>query len=402
MLGLGKIVLFMALMFAGYVQPFAGANATKYFVQIGHRIATEGKFNDVDSRDDTTVAPGYPFVLALLEWAGLRNALWAVVCLQYLADTAVALLLLRMGSNMGSVRVGFLAGLAWLLYPPAWIIASWVATESLFTMFFIAGMACLCAGPGKREGWGGLWMGIANMFRANALFLPVLFVAYWVWKRAYRTAVVFSLLFGITVALWTIRNVVVLNDFIVVSSNFGSTFMQGSDERFYNDKGTEYPILFAQSAAAGIKKPVVEKGSAINAWLFRIGLWQYQRQIQANGWVSVAGMQARKFIKMWYLVESGNRRSEIVLFLCALVMLPLGLLELATWFKPADQARFFCALTVTYWILIHSLIVPLTRYMVPVFPVIILAATFRAERIWRRRTAAKAASPAGEALPVRP
>jgi hypothetical protein len=70
-----------------------------------------------------------------------------------------------------------------------------------------------------------------------------------------------------------------------------------------------------------------------------------------------------------------------------LLVAPLGLIELATWFKPADQARFLCAVTVAYWILIHSLIVPLARYMVPVFPVILLAAAFRAQRIWRRKAA---------------
>ena len=383
-IGVGKIALYAALVFAGRVQPFAGDNANSYFMPIGHRIATEGKFNDINTRDDNSVPPGYPFVLAAMERVGLGHALWVTVCLQYAADLVVALLLLSMGTAMGSAWAGFAAGLAWLFYPPAVVIASWIAPESIFTAFLVAAIACVCMGNGKRAIWGGLWFGIAALFRADCLFLPIFFTMWWLWKRAYRTAILFSLIFGVTVGLWTLRNYLVVDDVVVVSSSFGSAFMQGSDERFYHDKEREYPPLFAMAAAKGLPKPVVEKSSSINRWLFQLGIRHYQDQARDNGWPSVAGMVARKFVKMWYLTESGNRRSQIILLICAIFAAPLGLIELGTWFKLADQGRLFCALTVAYWILIHILIVPIARYTVPVFPVILLAACFRLERIWKR------------------
>ena len=88
---------------------------------------------------------------------------------------------------------------------------------------------------------------------------------------------------------------------------------------------------------------------------------------------------------MWFLVESGNKRSEAILLLCALAVVPLGLWELWLWLWSGDEARRMVAITVAFWIALHLLVVPVARYTIPILPVIVLAACFRGAALLGRR-----------------
>jgi hypothetical protein len=387
-LTLAKVLIFLALALFLHVKPFVGDNAIYYFIPIAQRIDTVGSFNDVYTRDFSSVPPAYPFLLAIAYRVAGSLALPMVVCLQFLADLFIAFALLKMGTRFGSHRVAVVAGTIWLLFPPAVVISTWISPETFYSACVIGGLLSIAvrdpdlASP-KRMGLSGLMFGAATLLRGNTLFLPFIYALYWVRKRAYAAAAVFLLAFGIPLGIWTARNWVVLRDPIVVSSSFGAAFMQGSDDKLYQNKATEYTGLFLSAEAAGITKPAVETSSNINRWMFRIGIRNYRLRLQNQGVFAALGHVARKVGYMWFLTESGNRRSQAILLVCALSVVPLGLWELWLWLWSGDEARRIPAITIAFWIGIHLLVVPIARYTVPILPVIVLAACFRADTLLR-------------------
>lgn len=391
-LTLAKVAVFLALVLFFHVRPYTGDNATSYFIPIAQRIATLGSFNDTASRDYSSVPPGYPFILATAYRVAGRAALPTVVCLQFLADLLIAFALLEMGTRFGNIRAGGAAAVVWLVFPPALVISTWITPETLFSACVIGGLVSISVqdrdlGSRRRMIFAGLLFGLATLIRGNTLYLPLVLAAYWFWRRAFSAAIVFLLAFALPIGMWTIRNWIVLQDPVVVSSSFGAAFLQGSDEKLYQNKTTEYPALFRDAEVAGIHKPAIETGSNINRWMYRIGMRNYQSRLENQGIPAVLGQLARKLGYMWFLTESGSRKAEAILFLCALAVVPLGLWELWTWLWAADAARRVPAITVGFWIAIHLLVVPIARYTVPILPVILLAACFRAGSWFRPQTA---------------
>lgn len=382
-----KIALFLIAVLVFGRHPFLGGNTTSYFLPIARRILEQGSFNDIYTRDYSSVPPGYPYLLASMDWLTGRFALDALVCLQYLADLLVSFGLLWLGSRFGSDRAGAAAALFWLVFLPEVAISTWITPEAVFSALFIGALLLICVPAGELRPIhaisAGLLFGLATLFRGNTLLLPLAFAGYWVWRRAYLAAALFVLAFGLPIGAWTLRNWVVLGDPIVVSSAFGPAFMQGSDDKYYQHKEAEYPAVFRDAAAAGITKPTVETGSNINRWMFRIGLHNYQVRLRDRGVIAALGHMARKLVYMWYLTESISPREELGSAMFALLVVPLGLWELFRWLWRGDGQRLV-AITVGFWIGIHLLVVPVARYTIPIMPLIILAACFRAGAILQR------------------
>ena len=69
--------------------------------------------------------------LALVQWIGARWYLPLVVCVQMLLDYCVALLLLFLGNRETSTEAGWLAGVLWLVFPPAVVILRQQLAEAL-------------------------------------------------------------------------------------------------------------------------------------------------------------------------------------------------------------------------------------------------------------------------------
>ncbi len=377
-----KILIFLLATHFLHFKPFTGSNTTNYFIPIAERLISHGTFNDDATRDYSTVPPGYPFILSIFYRAAGGSALVALVAFQFLADLLVAWTLLELGRRFGNSRAGAAAAVIWLMFPPALAVSTWITPEPLFTALLMGGLLLICVKDrelsSSAAAFSGLLFGLATLIRGNTLIVPFVLAPFWLWRRVYRGALLFVLAFGIPVGMWTVRNYMELGDPIVSSSNFGSVFLQGSDERFYHDKDTEYPPVFQRAAQAGYSKPAVETSSNISHWLFSVGWYRYRERLEQDGILSIVFQEIRKLGYMWFLTESGAGRSQLVLLLCALAIVPLGLWELYLWITSGDPARCIPAIVVGAWIAFQMAILPLARYTVSILPVILLAACFRA------------------------
>jgi hypothetical protein len=172
-----------------------------------------------------------------------------------------------------------------------------------------------------------------------------------------------------------IRNVVVLSDPIPVSVGIGSVFLQGSDDRTFTiaGKATHYPAIFREAAENGVVKPEDPRESGIDRWLFRVGMYNWRKRLRTNP-ASIPPLIARKAVRLWYATESGALRQQMVLGVCSLLVVPAALLQLWAW--RASQVGFFrmTLVVLCYFAVLHIVTLPLFRYIIPVYPILMVPA----------------------------
>jgi 4-amino-4-deoxy-L-arabinose transferase-like glycosyltransferase len=383
-----KLGVWTVLESRGIVHAFAGDNATSLYIPISHRLLDEHRFNGPDTRPDSKVPPGYPLLIAASIAVRPQSFLALVPALQMLLDLGTALILYWLSVHMGLPWTGLLAGCAWLLYPPAVVLSTWITAETAFTTFFTLGLALLAVsfekGGGKLALAGGLAMGVATMLRGTPLFLPVVLlpVAWRVGKL--RHWLLFAAGMALFVAPWTIRNLAVLDDFIPVATGSGSVMLQGSDERFFTGDGKKayYPAAFQEAIEAGIDKPATDRESKQDEWLGRVGVWVQRRRI-AERPMSAIPFFAHKLVRLWYGTETGGFKSQALLGFCAFLVLPAGLWQLWRWRSSQPGVAYVALGSLAYLVLVHTATLPEARYTVPIFPVLMLGAC----RLYGRATA---------------
>jgi 4-amino-4-deoxy-L-arabinose transferase-like glycosyltransferase len=373
-----KIAIFLVLISQNRVVPFVGDYAADHYLPTAHRLLTEGRFNGPNNRPDSKVAPGYSAVLALFVAFLHRHYDVAAVGFQMFADFAVAVALFVLARRFLDPVTGALAGLVWLFYPPAVAISTWITAETLFTGIFISSVALLLIfwdRPALASLFAGCVLGLATLFRGTTLFLPPLLLIAFIRKRSYGQGVAFLVGFSLLIVPWAIRNRIVLNDPITISVGSGGAFLQGSDERNFtiDGKTVAMPLMHAEAALHGITKPANEYETQIDHWLFEVGLYNYKKRLAERPF-SFLPFFMKKFFLLWYSTETGTFKGELMLALCSLPFVVPGLWQLWRWNRAPSDFTVVCGLVVIYFIFLHVATGPLNRYMLPVYPILILAA----------------------------
>lgn len=380
-----KLIGFSLLFLTGAYSPFVGSNASDHYLPISDRLLAEGRFNGPDSRPDSKVPPGYPTLIAAIKAVSGSVYLHVVVFVQFLIDLGVAWGILALSRMIGSERLGFLSAIAWLIYPPEILIATWITAETAFTGLLVLSVLLLSkgmmTGSYGYSATAGVTLGIATYFRATCLYFPLLFLVVYGITRGRR-----GLLGGLCVAVgcysvvlpWMLRNYVMLDDRIAMSVGAGSVMLQGSDARFFTIEGKKrhYPLVYREAAAAGLTKPDGDKESAIDGWLMRIGLLQYEQRLRDRP-ASYAPFLFHKLIRLGYGTESGTLTPQLFLGLCSLITVPAAILQVWRWRSEKPEVAILFGTLIAYFILLHVVTLPEYRYLHPLFPFLIFAAVYR-------------------------
>ena len=378
-----KVVAVTLLGWLGVVEPFVGANARDHYLVIADRLLAEGRFNGPDSRPDSKVPVGYPAVLAavkgILPWCFLQ----AVVAIQMAADLLVACWLYRLARRHLTPAAGVLAGLAWLLFPPALVFSTWVTAESLFTALLVLSV-CLLVDALERQApagalGAGLTLGLATLFRGTCIWLPIFFLPLWLsrgWSRRLLLGLAFTAGVAAVVGPWAVRNRVVLGDPILVSVGAGSAFLQGSDESVFTISGKQarYASMIAAARRDGVTRPAGDHESAIDNFMLRVGVHTYAVRWRERPWTFIP-FGFHKLVRMWYGTESGDLLPEAGLASMAVLVVPLGLWQIWRWHAGRPLLAWVCGLVVLYFIGLHEAVLPQYRYLHPIYPLLILGAS---------------------------
>ncbi len=378
-----KLALLFLFLEAGHLQPYVGDNAVNVYLPAADRILATGTFNDTHALLFSTQAPGYSVFLALAKLLAPHWYLSLVVCLQVLLDFGIALLLLVLGNRVTSTEAGWRAGVLWLLFPPAVVISTWITSETLFTALLVLSMVVWTCSLSQQRRVGlsfaaGLALGLTTLVRGTTLLLPPFFFAICCLRGISRPILKCTvLLIGMCLVIlpWTLRNLYVLGEPIIVQTGLGSVFLQGSRSEYFTIEGKRraYPELIRAAAEEGLAEPTDGKATSRDRWRFALGLRNYRIRLTQEPW-SLFPFVARKFGRLWYGTETGLFYKHLVLVFCSLLVIPIGARQLWLWRRDHLHLSVILSLLILYFVALHLVCYPEFRYMLPIYPFFIFAA----------------------------
>ena len=296
-------------------------------------------------------APGAPIVWALVfQLTGLRYDV--VRLLQCLVSALTIPMLYGVGKSCFNDRVGWLAAVAYTVWPTSLVFSTDLLGESLGTFWLTAsvlvGIQCIKAPSWRLSVIAGVLLGLACLTRPNAATFPVLICVWAIWQyaRSWKTMAVMlaiPVVSGLVVLPWTVRNAVVFGEFIPFTTQGGAALMIANNRivatvpKYYGYSSDEWGAPEYRPALAA---PNDEIGRAKVA------------KKLANEWLS------NNRDKWWFLVRNRFIRSWSP-FLAPHSPAHYRWAMLASWgpvlllFIPAFVATFVRAATGqrTYWIL---------------------------------------------------
>ncbi len=335
---------------------------------IARSLVETGTFAEGDLRANRP--PLYPlFLAALLGVAG--DGFWTWTLPQAAIGAATCLWLVPVGRALASERAGWCA---------AWILAFWphhaaytplALSETLFLFLFVAHAACATGMTRLPVAVAaGILGGLAALTRpATLLFTPLVFLAGAgaAGKRDRRASLVALAAFLATLAPWTLRNRLVLGDWIPVSAKFGQDLHEGncpeatggpvSDRVRWPDAIAALPEAPRDAALGRQALLYMADHPARTAWLF-----------------------ARKALRTWSPVPNDPRHRTVLItgvlaatFGTLVVLACLGARRIA-WTR--DARIWFVGLPLFLTVL-HGFLIGSVRYRLPAEPFLaVLAGAF--------------------------
>ena len=181
---------------------------------------------------------GYPAVLGAVFWLVDHTPIpddyeMSAGVLNLVLGTATVALLFDVGRRLFDNRVGLVSAAVLAVFPNVVFHTAVALTETLFNFLVLAALLVLVSASWRERsiGWRrlavfGVLLALSAFVRPISLFfLPVLFavwlVAGWAWRPALRQIAVVCVAVAVVIAPWTIRNIVVMNSPVVMSTNIG-------------------------------------------------------------------------------------------------------------------------------------------------------------------------------------
>jgi 4-amino-4-deoxy-L-arabinose transferase-like glycosyltransferase len=180
-------------------------------------IAAGDGFATSYGRETAFRPPLYPVFLAGVYLLTGGSDLVAARIVNAFVGTGIVALIGVLAFQLWGQRVALVSMALGAVYVPLILVGQSVMSEPLAVLFMLAALAAAL------RRWAlvaGVLMGLAILGRANAIILLVP-LAFAVW-RGPRPAIVLVVAAVLTVAPWTIRNAIVLDHFVPVSTQLGS------------------------------------------------------------------------------------------------------------------------------------------------------------------------------------
>ena len=181
---------------------------------------------------------GYPAALGAVFWLVKHTPIpddleMAAGVFNLVLGTATVALLFDVARRLFDVRVGLVSAAVLAVFPNVVFHTAVALTETLFNFLVMAAFLVLVSASWREQriGWRrlvvfGVLLALAAFVRPISLFfLPVLLgiwlVAGWGWRPALRQLAVVCVAIAVVIAPWTIRNIIVMNSPVVISTNIG-------------------------------------------------------------------------------------------------------------------------------------------------------------------------------------
>jgi 4-amino-4-deoxy-L-arabinose transferase-like glycosyltransferase len=308
---------------------------------------------------------------------------------QAIADSLTVVLTYLIASHIFGRATALLSSVLLIFYPFAVYPVTYIGTETFFT-FFLSVFVLLSVYAATYQDTryyigAGLFLGLATLMRGTTQFYPVFWLALLlVLHKVSRSTVcrylVFCLCFTLVIVPWTLRNYLILGEFIPVATA-SAVFLQGSSEEFFTISGKDaaYPGYFAELRSRGIAEPVAGTVVEKDRFLFRAGLEKYRTRLERDP-ASFGPFLLKKFLRLWYATESGKSHGTILAMNLPIYL--ASLLGIISAIRSRSTSCFHLLSIIGYMVFLHWVSLPLFRYIVPIMPYVIIFAAFGAVIVW--------------------
>jgi 4-amino-4-deoxy-L-arabinose transferase-like glycosyltransferase len=353
-------------------------------------IAAGEGFATSYGRETAFRPPLYPMFLAGVYWLFGSSDLVAARIANAFVGTGIVALIGVLAFQFWGRRVALVSMALGAVYVPLILVGQSVMSEPLAVLFMLASLA---AAARRWALVAGVLMGLAILGRANAIILlaPLAFA---VW-RGPRPAIVLVAAAALTVAPWTIRNAIVLDHFVPVSTQLGSALAgtYNSDAREDQENPASWRSLKRVDDYQPIFRRVRETNEAVlekelrdaslefikdhPAYVGKVAFWTTRRMLD------LAGMN-------WSIhtasTISAGRTAAITGVICFWIYAILAVIGAFTQ-RARAAPLWFWAVPLLMYLSVVFLVVETPRYRTAVDPFIVLLAALALSRPWSRTRA---------------
>jgi 4-amino-4-deoxy-L-arabinose transferase-like glycosyltransferase len=365
-----------------------GGHVSHRFVTIAMNILNGHGYSDAPGVPNVFDAPVYQYVLAAL-FAVFGESLTAVKVFQAALDSLTACAACLLAARLfASARAGITAGFLYAIFPLAIYLVADVAPETLFTLLLtLTALALVHAvQTGRRTHYivTGVLLGLTTLTRPTTLYLlPFLTVPLLALRVTRRTAVHLAILsfpsFVLTIVPWTIRNYLVTGEVVPVAvGGPGEVLLQGSHPDFFtiDGKNRNYIPYFERLKEKGIVLPPNHTDMEWDRFTYLAAREMYAERWRAEGPLGLGAFFLHKFGRLWYATESGAHHLLSAIMTVPFLLLAVGGMITGWKHGSGRAARLPLFGIVAYFVLLHWITLPLVRYMIPVFPLLIAHAGY--------------------------
>jgi len=372
-------------------------------------------------------APGYPAFIALVMKLCGREELWVKLA-QVLLGAATTWFVFALGRDAFSARAGLIAGWFHALDPTFVAFTHFLFTETLFVFLFTAGLWLWMRR--SELSWAraiacGLLFAAAAYVKSSVLYLLPCFAAWLVWRErerwqaAARFVAIAAATWIVCVAPWAIRNTRLHETFVLIDSSGPYNLWRGNQPNAYQRRrsGADWNVRFDPPFEVFSIAPVSEVGgrtlvdaaremfdvdepsdaqvmaaaqrSAVEYAFGDLG-WTLNR-----AWYKVVDLWNPTSFVMRHLSKNGY--GEVSPFVVSTLSWACVLSYLLTWCLALPSLWKHCRtafggmtlLLIYYYTAIHAVSFGLTRFRLPVMPVVMVLAGVTLAAWWERRSAAQ-------------
>jgi hypothetical protein len=306
--------------------------------------------------------------------------------MQVIVDGLMVVIIFFLIEKVFDRHVALLSSVAWAIYPFAIYPTIYIGSETIFT--FLLGCVILFIVRALQSKmfydyfFAGLFLGLATMMRGTTQFLPMLLSIFFIRAGGFNKYMVMNylilcLVFAAVLLPWGMRNYLVMGKIIPVA-NASGVFLYGASDRFLTieERDKELPLFYEKLKSKGFQMP--SRGSSLvekDTFQFKAAIESYREQIFENP-LKLSIFVLEKCFRVWYATESG--RGQGIILAVNVFVYPFAIVGMVI--SHADKNKYALGLVglIGYFVVLHSVSLPLFRYMIPIMPYVLAFAVFGA------------------------
>lgn len=376
-------------------------------------------------------APGYAaFMAGVMKLCG-RDVFWVKLA-QVLLGAATTWLVYALGRDAVSRLAGLIAGWLHALDPTFIAFTHFIFTETLFLFLFSAAlwlwMRPTALAAGRALGAGVLFAASAYV-KSSVLYLLPLLAIWLAWRErtqlraALRFCAIASVAWVACIAPWSLRNLEVHGGFVLIDSSGPFNLWRGNQPNAYQRRllATDWNMRFLPPFDAYSYAPVAEVGGSAVVDIARemfatpeptdLQVMQAAQSSAVSYALDDLAWTARrafyKVVDLWnptsfvmrHLQRDGYGELSPALALtlswaCVLSYLLVWVLAIPSlWRLCRTPLGAMALLLIYYYTAIHAATFGLTRFRLPVMPILMVLAGATLALMWARRSAAVSVKP---------